>query len=194
MRKRTLSVVLLCCFVCVSCQRHSLEVIGDFRGGSPPEAVRNQLRSRGFNSGWTENSKTNPDDRSRPRHDFLEMKGPFSDLGVTGQLELTFYNDRLMNARFTPSESERYFGLLSQRFGKLPKDPGTPQRISAEVALTYYRDPDGNIRFYWDYLPVSNEWKDWVAKYSSVFFHKLILNSWFVVPVQTVDATTALIA
>jgi hypothetical protein len=179
MSKRTLWVALLCCFVCVcvSCQRHSLEVIGDFGGGSPPEAARNQLRSRGFNSGWTENSKTNPDDRARPRHDFLEMKGPFSDLGVTGRLELTFYNGRLMDAQFIPSESERYFGLLSQRLGKLSENPGRPQRISAEVALTYYRDPDGGIRFYWEYLPVSKEWKDWVARYSSVFFPELILNS-----------------
>lgn len=179
MRKRTVWVALLCCFVsvCVSCRRHSLEVIGNFRGGSPPEAVRNQLRSRGFSSGWTEDSKTNPDDHSRPRHDFLEMKGPFSDLGVTGQLELAFYNDRLMNAQFIPSESERYFGLLSQRLGKLSENPGKPQRISNEVALTYCRDPNGSIRFYWDYLPVSKEWKDWVARYSSVFFPELILNS-----------------
>lgn len=179
MSKRTLWVALLCCFVsvCVSCQRHSSEVIGELHGGSVPDAVRNQLRSRGFNSGWTENSKTNPDDRSRPRHDFLEMKGPFSDLSVKGQLELTFYNDRLMDAQFIPSESERYFGLLSQRLGKLPEDPGKSQRISAEVAFTYYRDPNGSIRFYWDYLPVSREWKDWVARYSSVFFPELSLNS-----------------
>jgi hypothetical protein len=61
------------------------------------------------------------------------MKGPFSDLGVTGQLELTFYNDRLMDAQFIPSESERYFGLLSQRLRKLPENPGRPQRMSAEV-------------------------------------------------------------
>lgn len=179
MSKRILWLALLSCFVgvCISCQRHSSEVIGGLHGGSPPDAVRNLLNSRGFNPGWTENSKTNPDDHSRPRHDFLEMKGPFADLGVKGQLELTFYNDRLMDAKFVPFESEQYFGLLSQRLGKLPKDPGAAQRISAEVALTYYRDPDGSIRFYWDYLPVSREWKDWVAKYSSVFFPELIFNA-----------------
>jgi hypothetical protein len=139
--------------------------------------VRNQLRSRGFNSGWTENSKTNPDDHFRPRHDFLEMKGPFSDLGVSGQLELTFYNDRLMDAQFTPSEPERYSRLLSKHLGKLPETPGQPQRMSAEVSLTYYRDTNGNVRFYWDCLPVSKEWKDWVAKYSLVFSPQLSPNS-----------------
>lgn len=154
-----------------------MEVIGDFRGGSLAEAVRNQLKSRGFNSGWTENNKTNADDHSRPRHDFLEMNGPFSDLGVTGQLKLTFYNDRLMAAQFIPSESDRYFGLLSKRSGKLAENPGRPQRISAEVALTYYRDPDGSTRFYWEYLPISKEWRDWVARYSSVFFPGMLLNS-----------------
>jgi hypothetical protein len=179
MSNRTLLVAVLCCFVGVgvSCQRHSSEVVGELHGGSVPDAVRNQLRSGGFSSGWTEKSKTNPDDHFRPRHDFLEMQGPFSDLGVTGQLELTFYNDRLMEAQFIPSESERYFGLLSQRLGKLPRDPGTPQGISTKVTLTYYPDPNGSIRFYWDYLPVSKEWKNWVAKYSCVFSPELILNS-----------------
>ena len=123
MSKRTFWVALLCCFVsvCVSCQGHSSRVIGDFRGGTPPDVARTQLRSRGFSSGWTENRRANWDDRSRPRHDFLEMKGPFSDLGVTGRLELTFFNDRLMDVQFIPSESEQYFRLLSQRFGKVAR-------------------------------------------------------------------------
>jgi hypothetical protein len=179
MRKRTPWVAFLCCLVslCVSCQHHSPDVIGDFRGGSAPDAARNQLKSRGFNSGWTENNKTNPDDSSRSRHDFLEMKGPFSDLGVTGQLELTFFNDKLMDAQFIPSEADRYFKALSRHLGKLPENPGRPQRISAEVAFTYYRDPDGSIRFYWDYLPVSKEWRDWVAKYSLIFSPKLTCRS-----------------
>jgi len=178
MNKRTAWVALLSCFlgICVSCQRHSSEVIGGLHGGSPPDVVRDHLRSRGFNLGWVENSKTNPDDHIRPRHDFLEVKGPFSDLGITGQLELTFYNDRLMDAQFIPSESARYFGLLSQRLGRLPESPGKSQRISAEVTLTYFRDPNGSIRFKWDYLPVSQEWKDWIARYSSVFLFKLTLS------------------
>jgi hypothetical protein len=152
-------------------------MIGDFRGGSLVDAVRKQLTGGGFSSGWIEKSTTNPDDRFRPRHDFLEMKGPFSDLGVTGQLELTFYNDRLMEAKFTPNESGRYFRLLAQRLGKLPQNPGQPQGISADVSVSHYRDQDGSVRFYWDYLPVEKEWKDWVAKYSSVFSPPLILNS-----------------
>jgi hypothetical protein len=144
-------------------------MIGELQGGSVADAARNQLKNRGFDSGWTEKLETNPNDHFRPRHDFLEMKGPFSDLGISGQLELTFYNERLMSAQFTPSESERYFKLLSERLGELPDSPGTAERISAEVSLSYYRNADGSVRFYWDYLPVSKEWKDWVAKYSSIF-------------------------
>ena len=112
--------------------------------------------------------KTNSDD-PRPRHDFIESKGPFSDLGITGQLELTFYNDRLMEAQFVPNESERYFKLLSDRLGKLPEAPGKQRQISAEVSLSYYRDAGGSVRFYWEFLPVSKEWHDWVGKYSSMF-------------------------
>lgn len=174
-KKRVFQFVLLGCFVCscVSCHRDSSQMIGDLQGGSLADAARNQLRSLGFDSGWAQKIQTNPDDHSRPRHDFLEMKGPFSDLGVSGQLELTFYNDRLMDAQFTPSEPERYFRLLSKRLGKLAETSGQPQRISAEVSLSYYRDAGGNVRFYWDFLPVSKEWKDWVAKYSFVFSPQL---------------------
>ncbi len=143
-------------------------MIGDLQGGSIPETAKKQLKNLGFDSGWTEKIKTNSDDH-RPRHDFIETTGPFSDLGVSGKLELTFYNDRLMEAQFTPNESERYFKLLSERLGKLPEAPGNRKRISEEVFLSYYRDADGSVRFYWDYLPVSKEWQEWVGKYSSVF-------------------------
>src|SRR6266478_2772952 len=182
MKKRAYQFALLSCLVlvCISCQRHSSRVIGDLQGGSLPDAARKDLKSLGFNSGWTEKVNADPNDHFRPRHDFIEMKGPFSDLGISGQLELTFYNDRLMEAKFMPNESERYFKLLSERLGKLPEAPGKPGRISAEVALTYYRDADGSIRFYWDYLPVSKEWRDWVAKYSSIFSSKLTCRSRFV--------------
>jgi hypothetical protein len=153
----------------IGCQhRNSVLMIGDLPGGSTPETVKKQLKNLGFDSGWTEKIKTNSDDH-RPRHDFIETKGPFSDLGVSGQLTLTFYNDRLMEARFTPNESERYRKLLSKRVGRLPEEPGKPKRISAEVSLSYYRDADGSVRFHWDYLPVSKQWEDWVGKYSFRF-------------------------
>ena len=67
--------------------------------------------------------------------------------------------------------------LLSKQLGRLPETPGQPQRMSAEVSLTYYRDTNGNVRFHWDFLPVSKEWKDWVAKYSLVFSRQLNPNS-----------------
>jgi hypothetical protein len=142
-------------------------MIGDLRGGSPPEAAKKQLKNLGFDSGWTDKMKTNSGDH-RPRHDFIESTGPFSDLGVTGKLELTFYNDRLMAAQFMPSESERYFKLLSEHLGKLPEAAGKQKQISADVSLSYYRDADGSVRFYWNYMPVSKEWNDWVGKYSSM--------------------------
>ncbi len=179
MNKKVIQFVLLSCLcvMCIACQHHnSAQMIGDLQGGSVPDTAKQQLKNLGFDSGWTEKIKTNSDDH-RPRHDFIETKGPFSDLGVTGQLELTFYNDRLMEAQFMPNESERYFRLLSKRLGKLPEAPGKPKRISAEVSLTYYRDVGGSVRFYWDYLPVSKEWDDWVEKYSSMFLSQSNHNS-----------------
>lgn len=105
------------------------------------------------------------------------MKGPFLDLGISGQLELEFYNDQLMIAQFIPKDPERYFKLLSEHLGKLPEAPAKAKRISHEVSLTYYRDPDGGVRFYWNYLPVSKEWQDWVSRYSFMFSSRPNSNS-----------------
>ena len=171
MKNKVIGFALLSflCFVCNACQHgNSAKMIGDLQGGSPPDAARKQLKGLGFDSRWTQKMKTNSDD-PRPRHDFIESKGPFSDLGITGQLELTFYNDRLMEAQFVPNESERYFKLLSDRLGKLPEAPGKQRQISAEVSLSYYRDAGGSVRFYWEFLPVSKEWHDWVSMHSSIF-------------------------
>jgi hypothetical protein len=179
MKKKVIQFAFLSCLcvVCIACQhRNSAQMIGDLQGGSFLDTAKKHLKNLGFDSGWTEKIKTNPDDR-RPRHDFIETKGPFSDLGVSGQLELTFYNGRLMEAQFTPTESERYFNLLSERSGKLPEAPGKPKRISAEVSLRYYRGADGSVRFRWEYLPVSKEWQDWVGKYSSIFLSNSNCNS-----------------
>jgi len=175
MKQKVIQYVFLSCLcaVCIACQhRDSAGMIGDLQGGSIPDTAKKRLSSLGFDSGWTEKIKTNSDDH-RPRHEFIETKGPFSDLGVSGKLQLTFYNGRLMEAQFSPNESKQYFRLLSERLGKLPEEPGKPEPISAEVSLTYYRDADGSMRFYWDYLPVSKEWKDWVSKYSSMFLSHL---------------------
>ena len=82
-----------------------------------------------------------------------------------------------MEAQFAPNESERYFRLLSEHLGKLPEAPGKQKQISAEVSLSYYSDAGGSVRFYWDYLPVSKEWHDWVGKHSSRFLSHSNRNS-----------------
>ena len=64
-------------------------MIGDLQGGSIPDAAKMRLKNLGFNSGWTEKTKTNPDDH-RPRHDFFETKGPFSDFGRFGTVGTDF--------------------------------------------------------------------------------------------------------
>ena len=168
MNRRSLRLGPLICVFCVSlsCRPpHSSLLIDELLGGSTSEVVTRQLGTGRPRSSWSEKEALNPNDR-RPRHDFIYMIGPYSDQGIPGRLELTFYNDRLMEAQFTPNDPERYFQRLSKSIRDWGSEPGKPRNISPEVTLTYYRDAGGGIRFIWTYLPISKEWDDWVARYS----------------------------
>jgi hypothetical protein len=55
----------------------------NLQGGSTPDAAKKQLKYLGF-SGWEERALNNA----------TAMVVRFSDLGVAGNLELKFYNDR----------------------------------------------------------------------------------------------------
>jgi hypothetical protein len=154
-------------------------MIGNLEGGSSPETAKKQLKKLGFESGLQEIAKTSHDDNGR-RHDTMVMAVPFSDLGVSGMLELSFYNDRLMVAQFEPDEAGRYWKLLSEHIGKLPEAANQTQEISKDVSLSYYgyyASSGARIRIRWGYTPVLREWQASHSKQSSVFVSHLRRNA-----------------
>jgi hypothetical protein len=158
-------------------QKHddSARMIGNLQGGSTPDAAKKQLKYLGF-SGWGERTLNNTS--------VLAVR--FSDLGVAGDLELKFYNDRLMVAQFDPDDPSRYMSLLTEQVGTFSSGaPAHSKQISSEVSLGslgytgYYGSSRTHpregayLRIAWVYLPVAKEWQANLAKHSSIFVSQL---------------------
>jgi hypothetical protein len=147
-------------------------MIGNLQGGSTPDAAKKQLKYLGF-SGWGERTLNNTS--------VLAVR--FSDLGVAGDLELKFYNDRLMVAQFDPDDPSRYMRLLTEQVGTFSSGaPGHSKQISSEVSLGYtgyygssrtHPREGAYLRIAWVYLPVAKEWQANLAKHSSIFVSQL---------------------
>jgi hypothetical protein len=150
-------------------------MIGNLQGGSTPDAAKAQLKYLGF-SGWKERTLNNT----------TVMVVRFSDLGVAGDLELKFFNDRLMVTQFDPDAPGRYKKLLTEHVGTFPSGPPHTKQISSEVSLEYngyygssstHPEPGAYLRFAWIYLPVLKQWQANLAKHSSNFVSQLQRNS-----------------
>jgi hypothetical protein len=122
MKFRALLLLSLSCLCSSSllCQKQGESArIGNLQGGSTPDAAKKQLKYLGF-SGWEERALNNA----------TAMVVRFSDLGVAGNLELKFYNDRLMVAQFDANDPWRYMKLLTEHVGKFPSGGPGPDHTS----------------------------------------------------------------
>ncbi len=141
-------------------------LIGNLRSYQSIEQVRGSLTSAGFADGWKEQKvAVDPKDR-RPQHDFVTLAGPFEDLGCRGALTLTFFNDRLMVAEFVSEKGASYLESIAQRIKNIPQSPQQQVPIEDRISFGYYREPAGNLRFRWEDMHLTKEWRDWVQKYS----------------------------
>jgi hypothetical protein len=115
---------------------------------------------------WTEEKeRVDPTDR-RPPHSFVHLLGDFRDLGSAGKLRLTFYNNRLMTAEFWPSDGKTYLAALRGTGQQLPTASGQHIKVGRGTDFCYYADADGTFHFIWEDPTLTQEWLNWVAKYS----------------------------
>ncbi len=157
------SLVIFALIACGKVRETSL--IGRFVSHESPAAVRSRLASE-WSRGWTERHEGLDRADRRPRYGFVIMSGPFQDLGFAGNLKLTFFNDRLMSAQFSPLDGVAYGNTLRQRMKSIPTVPGAETVISRHTLCKYYIDADGAYRFLWEDQNLMREWEDWIWKYS----------------------------
>jgi hypothetical protein len=169
MRRKGLKLLLYFWVVgyCSACGYVSgSSLIGSLRSYQSMEQVRGSLRDAGFADGWKE-QKIGVDSKDRrPQHDFVTLAGPFEDLGCRGVLTLTFFNDRLMVAEFVPEKGTSYLESITKRIKNIPRSPQQQVPIEDRISFGYYQEPSGNLRFRWEDMRLSKEWRDWVQKHS----------------------------
>lgn len=82
-----------------------------------------------------------------------------------GELQLTFYNDRLMIVRFYPTTLESYKGALAAEDG-ISFGPHGDSRIEPSTRVWIGKDDDGRIYVGWIDKALQYEMDDWLKKYS----------------------------
>jgi len=71
-----------------------------------------------------------------------------------------------MVAEFAPEKGASYLESISQRIKNIPQSPQQQVRIEDRISFGYYREPAGNLRFRWEDMHLTKEWRDWVQKHS----------------------------
>ena|SRR5436190_5118080 len=142
------------------------QLIDGFHSYETLEQVKSRLSNIDRREQWREEKQeVDPSDR-RPAHLFVHLIGNFKHVGQQGILDLTFYNNRLMETQFSPYSGELYKDALRKQGLPVPPEPGKQIRISPRTTFSYYNNSDGTFRFVWDDSALEQEWNDWVAKYS----------------------------
>lgn len=114
---------------------------------------------------WVE-SEDKPSPKGRPPYNIhvITLKN-FSDLGFTGELVVTFFNNRLMATTFYPLDAVKYVAAVEENEGvqlngnkeaKLP--PHTRVRVAVDYKKRTYVD--------WSDIRLDQEMELWIKKYS----------------------------
>lgn len=120
-----------------------------------------------------ENSSLSPSDGRPPFNIYKVAIKNYSDLGVHGELQLRFFNNRLAEARFLPNDFDKYIDLLTKRegitFHVTPKSFGSPEAtLPPYTRVWIYRDTvDTKYKYVgWEDRRLAKEIAAWIKRYS----------------------------
>jgi hypothetical protein len=161
-------------FICVT---GSLVTLGCTSAGTTPlcngfrsyetvKEVRSRVGEEVVARAWKEESKSLGHPDSRPPYQFVLLTGPFSLSNVAGDLELTFYNNRLMSTEFSTKNGRDFLAVLREQHGNVPKVASEEVVSNGRTKLRYYIDKDGTFRFVWSDPKLDDEWRKWIAAHT----------------------------
>jgi hypothetical protein len=127
-----------------------------------PEAVKQKLK--GTQKWEVVKEERGPTD-GRPRFDFtLVSVGLMSDRGHTGEVQLWFYNDRLMSVYFSPADPAAYLSAIRQLPGAKVRDQDVT--LPGGVAVWPVSSKGDRPIIVWEDLCLRDETNSWVSRYS----------------------------
>lgn len=147
-------------------QNGTTRLAQDFHSYQTVEEVRAELKNKGFNAGWQENSQATAPGDKRPSYEIRDLAGAYKSLGVDGHLRLTFYNGYLMEAQFSPERTNDYLSALQKAGAGVPTKPSEEISIDRRTRFRFDVGESGRSLFTWYDSKLENEWRRWVANNS----------------------------
>lgn len=123
-----------------------------------------------------EESRLAPGDKRPPFSIYVVAIENYSHLGYSGKLHLTFFNNRLAEARFYPSSIEKYVERLQEHdkltFTSTDKRAGSPEaRVAPHTRIRIYNQPPLDLQgqnrsIGWGDERLEKEETLWIERYS----------------------------
>jgi len=140
-------------------------LIGRIVSFESPAEVQSRLDPSVLPWEVVENSALAPGDRRPPFHNYVVTVANYSDLGHSGELELYFFNDRLMEARFIPRNLDSYLLRLRDSRG-IDLAASTEASLPPYTLVSIAKYRDGRTYVSWIDTRLSKEFDDWIRRYS----------------------------
>jgi hypothetical protein len=153
--------------VLTGCASRGVTSLADgFKSYDSGAVVRERLNQAGLSGRWHEQRTSTASSDQRPPYQFLTMSGPYSLLGVDGDLKLVFYNERLMTTEFSTLHGRELIAALRKHDARVPLKVGDEVTIDRRTRLLYAVDANGVFHFTWRDGKLEDEWSNWVRNNS----------------------------
>ena len=114
---------------------------------------------------WEE-SKDQPSPKGRPPFNMhtITIKD-YVDLGFSGELDVAFFNNRLISTRFYPSDAEKYIDAISKVAG-IRFDSSQEAKLPRHTSVRFSVDYRGRKYIEWSDVRLDKEVELWIKRYS----------------------------
>jgi hypothetical protein len=166
-------VAAICTIGCSGCAPSSISGTRDLAvpltanliSGMTPAEAKGVIGHRSSDWSILERSGTQPSTDQRPpfRHEVIELLS-YEHYGHPGQLRLRFFNDRLYEVIFFPSDYAAYLQRLNER--GLSDSPGTSSQAGAGRRVRTDTDHQGRQYVAWADTEIAAEIEAWIRRYA----------------------------
>ena len=115
-----------------------------------------------------EQSSLGPKDQRPPFNIYKVAIKNYSHLGISGELHLGFFNDRLMETWFYPDSFDKYFEVLKEKGGLAFQESrwGKESQILPYTRVWVYKDYKDRNYVGWEDTRLGRESAIWIQRYS----------------------------